>query len=503
MSGDLEQLTAALAGRYQVERRIGAGGMAVVYLARDLKHKRNVAVKVLNSDLAAVIGSERFLGEIQVTANLHHPHLLPLFDSGEVDGMLYYVMPYIEGETLRQRLVRERQLSVEDALRITTAIGSALDYAHRQGVIHRDLKPENVLMHDGEPLVMDFGIALAVSHAGGTRITQSGISLGTPHYMSPEQATGSEHIDARSDLYSLGAMLYEMLTGDPPHTGSTIQSVIAKVLTDRPTSLRAARDSVPMHVDAAVQRALAKLPADRFASVAEFTTALATPGTGAVAVPSGIEGALPAPQRFTLPVRAGLWAAGLLAAGLIGYVVTPAGGTTAASHPAQFAVALPDSATIPPVSRAVAVSRDGNWLAMIGSRTGAGGQLFLRPMAEMLMQPVRGTELAQSPSFSPDGSHVLFAVGSRLMKVPTQGGNVLPVADSASAQASWGDRGRSGERWHAPARRASRQCRWRGGPRLADRAARGLRRAGHDLARCCPERLGVPRCGVHRQGRRA
>ena len=190
MPEQIAQLSAALAGRYDIEREIGAGGMATVYLARDIKHNRSVAVKVLSSELAAVVGRERFLAEIEVTANLHHPHLLPLFDSGEIDGLLFYVMPYIEGESLRKRLERERQLTIDDAIHIASAVGSALDYAHRHGVIHRDLKPENILIHERDPLVMDFGIALAVSKAGGARVTQAGISLGTPQYMSPEQATG-------------------------------------------------------------------------------------------------------------------------------------------------------------------------------------------------------------------------------------------------------------------------------------------------------------------------
>ena len=216
-----EQLNAALAGRYVIDRLVGEGGMATVYLARDMRHNRKVALKVLKPDLGAVVGPDRFLAEIQVTANLQHPNLLPLFDSGAAGGLLFYVMPYVEGESLRARLEREKQLPIEDAVRIATAVASALDYAHRQGVIHRDLKPENILLHEGQPLVADFGIALAVSNAGGNRITQTGLSLGTPQYMSPEQATGDRAIDARTDIYSLAAVTYEMLTGEPPHTGST------------------------------------------------------------------------------------------------------------------------------------------------------------------------------------------------------------------------------------------------------------------------------------------
>src|SRR5437868_4079424 len=227
-------LNNTLAGRYAIEREIGAGGMATVYLARDLRHQRNVALKVLNPELGAVLGVERFLSEIKVTANLQHPNLLPLFDSGEAEGLLFYVMPYVQGESLRARLEREKQLPVDEAIRISTAVASALDYAHRHGVIHRDLKPENILMHEGQPLIADFGIALAVSNAGGSRITQTGLSLGTPQYMSPEQATGDRAVDGRSDIYSLGAVLYEMLVGEPPHTGATSQAIIARVLTDKP-----------------------------------------------------------------------------------------------------------------------------------------------------------------------------------------------------------------------------------------------------------------------------
>jgi serine/threonine-protein kinase len=211
-----ERLTAAVAGRYQIERHIGEGGMATVYLARDLKHDRKVAVKVLRPELAAVLGAERFVQEIKTTANLQHPHILPLFDSGEADGFLYYVMPFIDGETLRDKLSRETQLGIDEAVRITTELADALDYAHRNQVIHRDIKPENILLHDGRPMVADFGIALAVSAAAGGRMTETGLSLGTPHYMSPEQATAEKDVTNRSDIYSLGSMMYEMLTGSPP-----------------------------------------------------------------------------------------------------------------------------------------------------------------------------------------------------------------------------------------------------------------------------------------------
>jgi len=273
------QLTNSLAGRYFVEREIGAGGMATVYVARDLRHERRVALKVLKPELGAVLGVDRFLSEIKVTANLQHPNLLPLFDSGEADGRLFYVMPYVEGESLRRRIDREKQLPVDEAVHIATSIAAALDYAHRHGVIHRDLKPENILLHEGQPLIADFGIALAVSNAGGTRVTQTGLSLGTPQYMSPEQATGDRAIDGRTDIYSLGAVLYEMLTGDPPHLGSTAQAVIAKVLTDRPRSVRTTRASVPANVSAAIDRALEKLPADRFPTAHDFAESLRGKGS--------------------------------------------------------------------------------------------------------------------------------------------------------------------------------------------------------------------------------
>ena len=277
----LNRLQVALADRYRIEREIGAGGMATVYLAQDLRHDRKVALKVLRPELSAVIGAERFLAEIKLTANLQHPHILPLFDSGEADGFLFYVMPFVEGESLRSRLNREKQLPVAEAVRIATEVASALDYAHRHGVVHRDIKPENILLHDGRALVADFGIALAASKAGGNRMTETGMSLGTPHYMSPEQAMGEREITARSDVYALGVVLYEMLTGDPPFTGSTAQAIVARVLTETPRPILPQRHTIPPDVEAAVLTALEKLPADRFGTAAEFAEALAGRGTSA------------------------------------------------------------------------------------------------------------------------------------------------------------------------------------------------------------------------------
>ncbi len=252
-----------------------------------MKHDRKVALKVLRPELAAVIGAERFLAEIKTTAALQHSHILPLFDSGQADGFLFYVMPYVEGESLRDRLKREHQLPVDDAVRLAKEIGGALDFAHRHGVIHRDIKPENVLLQDGQALVADFGIALAVTHAGGNRMTETGLSLGTPGYMSPEQATGERTLDARADVYSLGCLLYEMLVGEPPHTGPTVQAVIAAVVTKEPERITARRRSVPLNVELAVHRALAKLPADRFPTADAFVKALSEPATASMTSGTG------------------------------------------------------------------------------------------------------------------------------------------------------------------------------------------------------------------------
>jgi eukaryotic-like serine/threonine-protein kinase len=270
-------LQAALSDRYRLERELGRGGMATVYLARDLRHDRLVAVKVLRPELAQSLGPERFLREIKLAAQLQHPHILPVHDSGEMSGLLYYVMPYVDGESLRDRLNREKQLPVSTAVRIATEVASALDYAHRHQVIHRDIKPENILLHEGRALVADFGVALPVSPPNETRITETGLSLGTPQYMSPEQAMGERTLDARTDIYAIGCVLYESLTGEPPFTGLTAQAVVAKVITDAvrpPTQLR---KMIPPHVEAAVLTALQKLPADRFETASEFAEALAWP----------------------------------------------------------------------------------------------------------------------------------------------------------------------------------------------------------------------------------
>jgi TolB-like protein/tetratricopeptide (TPR) repeat protein len=270
----LERLRRSLADRYAVERELGRGGMATVYLAEESHPQRHVAIKVLDPGLAAVLGRERFLREVDLASKLAHPHILPIFAAGEADGLLYYVMPYVEGESLRDRLNREKQLALDDALRISREVADALSHAHSRGVIHRDVKPENILLESGHAVVADFGIARAIDQAGGTRLTETGLTLGTPAYMSPEQASGSRDLDGRSDLYSLGCVLYEMLAGEPPFTGPTIESVVHQHLAVEPPSVTRLRPAVPASVAAALQRALAKTPADRFNPVALFAEAL-------------------------------------------------------------------------------------------------------------------------------------------------------------------------------------------------------------------------------------
>ena len=299
-----------LGGRYRVERELGAGGMAVVYLALDLRHDRQVALKVLRPELAAVIGAERFLREIRLTAKLQHAHILPLHDSGEADGLVFYVMPFVDGESLRSRLEREKQLPIAEALELTRQVAGALDHAHRHGVIHRDIKPENILLHDGQALVADFGIALAVSSAGEGRLTETGLAIGTPHYMSPEQATGERAIDVRSDVYSLGAVLYEMLAGDPPYTGSTAQAITARKMTGSVPSLRPVREAVSQDLDRVIARTLARVPADRYATMVEFAAALAGSAGGPRGMTPGRRRVLRVAAAATVVAGAGgiLWA---------------------------------------------------------------------------------------------------------------------------------------------------------------------------------------------------
>ncbi|MFL5511605.1 MAG: serine/threonine-protein kinase, partial [Gemmatimonadales bacterium] len=274
MADVLELLRTALEERYAVERLIGEGGMATVYLANDIRHDRKVAIKVLRPELAASIGADRFLREIKVAAKLQHPNILPLYDSGEASDFLYYVMPFVEGESLRVLMEREQQLSLPDSIQLTCDIADALHYAHTNKVVHRDIKPENILLRDGRPLVADFGIARAVS-AAGEKLTETGMAVGTPHYMSPEQSLASEHIDGRTDQYSLACMLYEMLVGQPPFHGPNAMAILARHSLEAVPSLQVVRNSIPDEVEDAIMRALEKTPADRFPTIRDFADALA------------------------------------------------------------------------------------------------------------------------------------------------------------------------------------------------------------------------------------
>jgi serine/threonine-protein kinase len=420
----LGRLQSALSDRYRLDREVGAGGMATVYLAEDVRHDRQVALKVLRPELAAVIGAERFLAEIKLTANLQHPHILPLFDSGEADGYLFYVMPFVQGETLRDRMNREKQLPVADAVRITTEVASALDYAHRHGVVHRDIKPENILLHDGQALVADFGIALAASKASGARMTETGMSLGTPHYMSPEQAMGEREITARSDVYALGAVLYEMLTGDPPFTGSTAQAVVARVVTESPRPLIPQRHTILPHVEAAVLTALEKLPADRFASAAEFAEALQDKAYRSTVVTSATAAAVPgalARGRGNAVIY-GLAAALVLAlaAALWGWLrPRPVPPLT------QFSLGLRINQTLQaPLATGggrIALTRDGRALVYSGPAEG-GNRLWLRRFDQLDASPIAGTEGAGTPFFSPDGERVGFVKSGTTIRIASLAG---------------------------------------------------------------------------------
>ncbi len=437
----LGQLKASLADHYAIEREIGAGGMATVYLARDLRHDRNVALKVLKPDLGAVLGVERFLSEIKVTANLQHPNLLPLFDSGEAQGLLYYVMPYVEGESLRARLDREKQLPLDEAIRISVGIANALEYAHAHGVIHRDLKPENILMQSGQPVIADFGIALAVSNAGGSRITQTGLSLGTPAYMSPEQATGDRVIDARSDIYSLAAMTYEMLTGEPPHTGNTSQAVIARMLTEKPRPIRTTRSAVPEYVEATVQRALEKLPADRFTGVREYADGLQ--GRGDFTASAGFSAARLGSvrkrrawvERFKDPLVVSLAVLSLV---LLGVAAMRGGNIESTAVPVRYVLSAPDSARPDAGSPwPGAISTDGRSLVYSG-RSPDGVGLYVQNTNQLDARFIPGSVGASQPIFSPDGQWIAFELTGKLKKVRLDGGAPINVADAGSVNgADW------------------------------------------------------------------
>ena len=436
MSDPITRLNAALEGRYTIERELGEGGMATVYLADDLKHERKVALKVLKPELAAVVGAERFLAEIKTTASLTHPHILPLHDSGEADGFLFYVMPYLEGENLRDRIAREKQLPVDDAVRIATAIASALDHAHRHNVIHRDIKPGNILLQDGEPVVADFGIALAVDVAGRDRLTETGLSLGTPHYMSPEQATGDQVVGASTDTYSLGSVLYEMLVGDPPYPGSTAQAVLGKIIAGEPPSVRAQRKSVPVNVDAAIAKALEKLPADRFAGASQFAEALTNTAFRLESTETSRRTRRKGPVMATLRASLMTLTGAAVGAALI-WVFKPGAVAVGAT---RFTVEIPDGNMMSLGQFPnLAVSPDGRTLVYL-----AQGRLFGRKLDSFKSEPLEGTEGATTPFFSSDGQWIGFIRAGRFQRVPAAGGPVTNLADGALASllgASWGEDG--------------------------------------------------------------
>ncbi len=414
MTRDADRLSAALADRYRIERELGQGGIATVYLAEDLKHDRKVAIKVLKPELAAVLGAERFVQEIKTTAALSHPHILPLFDSGVADGQLYYVMPYIEGETLREKLNRDSQLGVDEAVKITTEVADALDYAHRHGVIHRDIKPENILLHDGRPMVMDFGIALAVSAAAGGRMTETGLSLGTPHYMSPEQATADKEITARSDIYSLAVVLYEMLAGEPPHIGNSAQQIIMKIVTEDAAPVTRLRKTVPANVAAALAQALERLPADRFESAKAFADALENPAFATTT--GGAFGATTGGSRSTRVWQYATVAASVVAVGAVVYALQrPKPATRVVRFSIAGASSVVGSTTQPAVSpdgRAVAYSDAG------GADAGIRVRWLDRDTSELLP----GTNGAGDVTFSPDGKSIAYTViGNELHTIGVDG----------------------------------------------------------------------------------
>ena len=417
-----DRFRAEVNDRYRLDRELGQGGMAVVYLAHDTRHDRPVAVKVIRPELSAVIGADRFLQEIKLTAHLQHPHILPLYDSGSAGGLLYYVMPYVTGESLRARLDRERQLPVDETVTMVRALAQALDYAHRQGVVHRDLKPENILLQDGQPLLADFGIALALTAAAGDRLTQTGLSLGTPHYMSPEQAAGERTLDGRTDIYALGCVAYEMFTGDPPHTGPTAQAILASVMTADPRPVSELRRAVPPAVAAAIHRCLEKIPADRFSTGAQLADALAAPRTA------------PAFRvRPRLRMAAPAWLIAGAAVGLFtGWAVFHSRIVAGSVH--RFDLVLPENQPIAltgpgPLGvwqSALALSPDGDVLAYVSPQQRT-TRLLVRHLGGDTTITLPGTDGAYYPFFSPDGQWLGFFSGNELRKVPAGGGSPVTL----------------------------------------------------------------------------
>ncbi|MFL5616323.1 MAG: protein kinase domain-containing protein [Gemmatimonadaceae bacterium] len=389
-------LADALAGRYAIEHEIARGGMATVFLARDLRHDRRVAIKVMRDEVAAAVGAARFLEEIRVTALLQHPNILPLFDSGSVAGLLWYAMPFVEGETLRSRLKRESRLPVPEATRITREVADALEHAHARGILHRDIKPENILLRDGHALVADFGIALALEHAGGERLTKTGLTLGTPQYMAPEQASGERTLDGRVDVYALGAVLYEMLAAEPPFTSASRQAVLLRILHEAPTTLATRRPDVSASLDGIVRQALAKRPADRFSTAGAFAAALDAPDRLATS-PSAAEFRAkvnePPPKRSGVTMRA----AALLGIGGIGLGL--AGGFALARSPSS-----PGSPSVP--RPAVPWTPNFHLVSARGGRVD-GLSLIVVDRSGRTLRDIDANR-PWTPRFSPDGGRVVY-----------------------------------------------------------------------------------------------
>ncbi len=494
MSSVIHRLNEALHGRYRIERELGEGGMAMVYLAVDVRHDRNVALKILKPELAAAMGADRFLAEIRTTAHLQHPNILTLHDSGEADGFLYFVTPFVEGESLRARLDREKQLPVDDAVRIASEVADALQAAHERGVIHRDVKPANILLSRGRPIVADFGIALAVSAAGGDRLTESGVFLGTPHYMSPEQVTGAGDVDARADVYALGCVLYEMLTGQPPHAAATAQAVLGRMLTSDPEPVAAVRRSVPLNVSEAVRKATQRLPADRFVSSQAFREALTNPAfRSALAGPAAPGRGHPARPRVAL-------AGWIVAAAAIAlWFLLPRSGAddTPASSPVYATIPLPESAPMATgQATQMAISPDGSMLVYV-AQLDSGTQLYRRDLRQREeATPIPGTDGARGVFFSPDGAWIGFtSEPDRVARVPTGGGPVQAVGSGAtSVGATWiegaivASRQDGTELIVFAEEGGSRVLPLRGGPLFSPSALPGARRV---LGRLDDWRLGV------------
>ena len=433
---DVSRLSNALGDGYRLIREIGRGGMATVYLADDRKHDRQVAIKVLRPELSEVLGAARFLSEIKTTAGLQHPHILPLYDSGEADGFLYYVMPFVEGESLRKRLDREKQLPVDEAVRIATEVAGALDHAHARGIVHRDIKPANVLLRDGRAYVADFGIAFAVDAAGGDRLTTTGLSLGTPAYMSPEQATGTETASARSDIWALGCVLYEMLVGEAPYAGATPQSILGRIVTEDPRPVSAERKSVPPNVEAAVARALEKIPADRFGSAEEMARALGDPGFQHTGSGSSTSGEVW--RRMTLALAI----ASTALAGALGWALVVRSPERSVGK--QFVEFPEDEAFLAGLfGTGLAVSPDGSRLVYQGQAF-AGSPLWMKRTDSLRANPIAETEGGHQPFFSPDGRSIgWIEAGVRTLSVLELGGGAPRILDRGVAQAgaTWGTDG--------------------------------------------------------------